>query len=98
MKCSVASEEYGFRSVNIQYPTHYSYIFSLLSNIDPDLLAHLAQNGADAISLTIQECDNQDCILVDGWKASDGWHFSEGLGDRDGTTQKIIMMAMNDTE
>lgn len=66
---------------------------------DPELINHLAQNAYDAVSVTIQECDNTDCVMVDGFKTTDNsWVFSEGLGDRTDTYQKVMSMTMKDTE
>jgi len=37
--------------------------------------------------------------MVDGFKTTDNsWVFSEGLGDRTDTYQKVMSMTMKDTE
>ena len=69
------------------------------ASTDPELINHLAQNAYDAVSVTIQECDNTDCVMVDGFKTTDNsLVFSEGLGDRTDTYQKVMSMTMKDTE
>jgi hypothetical protein len=58
----------------------------------------LSQNCADAVSLTLVECDNQECAEATGWNNGDGWQFKGGLEGEKETTKKILMMVMGDTE
>lgn len=67
--------------------------------LDPEVVHHIAQMGEEAARVVLMECDQEECVMVDGWKEMDGWHFSEGLQEGHGPhNHKVLMWDLDDTE
>ena len=62
-------------------------------------------SGQDAIKVKIMACDNNECVMVDGWKDKSGrWQFSEPNDASASWKQspeysyKLLMMEIDDIE
>ena len=77
----------------------------LLSGHITELERVAVASGQDAIKVKIMACDNNECVMVDGWKDKNGrWQFSEP-GDASASwkqspeySYKLLMMEIDDIE
>jgi len=58
------------------------------------------RDGEDAVKVIYQECDVEECSMVEGVKEGDEWHF-EGEEEEDNkevVSRRILMWEKEDTE
>ena len=85
----------------------FSRASSQLNMLDLVALEEVAvSSGQDAIKIKVNACDNNECVMVDGWKdkKTGRWSFAEPTDASDSWRQssnysyKILMMEIDDIE